>query len=233
MAINIRRFDPANAVPGHEGTILGSDVLPDSMTAPFRHQYGYLHNHSTTMAGHSHPTDEIYIVLSGTGYVIIEGENRAVSAGDTIVIPAGQWHTMLRTDKDEEPLLWAALWWDKIDKDSQAPRGIHMKRFVKDKAYLDHDDTILADKVVPNVIKMPFDHAYGYLEGANEMELHAHPANEFYIVYSGEGFVTVGDEKCAVGPGDVIEIPPNVMHTMTGKEGGTFLWAAFWWNPEE
>jgi mannose-6-phosphate isomerase-like protein (cupin superfamily) len=114
MSINIKRFDPENATPGHEGTILGSNVLPDSISAPFLHQYGYLAERGRTMAGHSHPTDEIYIVLSGTGHVVVGGENCAVRAGDTVAIPAGQWHTMMCADCDEAPLLWAALWWQPV-----------------------------------------------------------------------------------------------------------------------
>jgi len=231
MAIHVRRFNPANASPGHEGTILGSDVLPDSMDAPFWHQYGFLQEKGTAMAGHAHPTDEIYIVLSGTGHVIVGGKTKAVSAGDTVAIPAGEWHTVLCAEDDEAPLLWAALWWDVIDSVSEDALGdIHTQRFIKENAYSDHQDTILADKVVPPVMKTPFDHAYGYLEDGNSMELHAHPAEEFYVVYSGNGFVTVGDEQCAVSPGDVIEIPANVMHTMTAADKGAFLWAAFWWT---
>ncbi|MDR0472869.1 MAG: cupin domain-containing protein [Treponema sp.] len=232
MAINIRRFDPANSVPGHEGTILASSVLPDTMTAPFWHQYGYLKNKGSAMAGHAHSADEIYIVLSGTGQVILGGKTRAVSAGNTIVIPSGQWHTMLCTDKDEAPLLWAALWWDKIPGSSvEKTDTIYVQHFEKDKAHKAHEGTILADAVVPSVMKPPFGHAYGYLEDGNEMELHAHPTDEFYIVYSGKGFVIVGDEKRAVEPGDVIEIPRNVMHSMTAQNKSSFLWAAFWWEP--
>ena len=235
MAINIKRFNAADSVPGHEGTILASDVLPDSMNAPFRHQYGYLAKQGMTMAGHAHPTDEIYIVLSGSGYVIVGGENREVFAGDTVAIPAGMWHTMLCTDKNAAPFLWAALWWDKLNQDAGldiiARQGIHIQHFTKEKAIPSHRGTILADRVLPACIKAPFDHAYGYMEDGNAMELHKHPTCEVYIVYSGEGFVTVGDEKRAAGPGDVIEIPPDTMHTMTAPEKGAFLWAALWWNP--
>jgi len=120
--------------------------------------------------------------------------------------------------------------WLLLLSEAAARQGIHIQRFEKDKAEKAHQDTILADKVVPDVLRTPFGHAYGYLEDGHAMELHAHPTSEFYIVYAGEGFVTVGQERCAVGPGDVIEIPPNAMHTMTAGEKGAFLWAAFWWQ---
>ena len=235
MSINIKRIDLKVAMQGHKDAVVGAGVLPDTMNAPFQHQYGCLAGRGTTMAGHAHAADEIYIVLAGTGCVVIAAENRAVRAGDTVVIPAGRWHTMLCTEKDEAPLLWAALWWNPMDRfpgsDTMAPQGIHIQRFEKDKAQKAHQDTILADKVVPDVLTTPFDHAYGYLEDGNTMELHSHPTCEFYIVYSGAGYVTVGEEQCAVGPGDVIEIPPNVEHTMTAGKKSAFLWAAFWWSP--
>jgi len=232
MAINIRRFDPSTATPVHEGTILGSNILPDTMKAPFGHHYGYFKESGSVMAGHSHPTDEIYIVLSGTGHMVIGSKTKFVTPGDVIAIPAGEWHTIMCTEKDDAPFLWAAFWWDAIESvPKDVLNEIHTRRFIKEKAYLDHQDTILADKVLPTIIKAPFDHAMGYLENGNEMELHAHPAEEFYIVYSGNGFVTVGDEQCAVSAGDVIEIPSNVMHTMTATDDGELLWAAIWWDP--
>ena len=33
----------------------------------------------------------------------------------------------------------------------------------------------------------------------------------------------------AAAPGDVIEIPPDVVHTMTCQDAGPLLWAALWW----
>ena len=108
--------------------------------------------------------------------------------------------------------------------------SILIKRFEKENAAKAHNGTILAMDVLPEGVKAPFRHAYGYLEYGNTMEAHAHPTEEIYIVYSGAGFVVVGDEKQAVLPGDVIYIPPNERHTMIAQENGTFLWAAFWWE---
>ena len=66
--MNIKRFDKSNAVESHNGTILGSEVIPDGMKAPFKHFYGYLETEGT-MEGHSHISDEIYIVMEGEGVV--------------------------------------------------------------------------------------------------------------------------------------------------------------------
>lgn len=43
---------------------------------------------------HRHTSDQLLIVTEGTGVVATEGEERTVSAGDMILIPAGEnhWH---------------------------------------------------------------------------------------------------------------------------------------------
>jgi len=229
MAINIAKFDAKTAYTSHEGTILAQRVTPEGLQTSFEHQYGYL-TRGHAMAGHAHPTDEIYIVMAGAGHVMLGGDIRRVSAGDVIAIPHGVWHTMICTEHDEEPFLWAALWWDALPNPTGKPaEGIDVLAFDRHTAQQAHEDTILASDVVPASIKPPFYHAYGYLHNGGSMELHNHPKHEFYIVFSGTGTVTVDDETAPVGPGDVIDIPPNAMHTMTGNAGEPFLWAAFWW----
>ena len=47
---------------------------------------------------HLHPqTEEIYYILAGTGCMAIESEQRQVSVGDGIAIPAGKRHQILNT----------------------------------------------------------------------------------------------------------------------------------------
>ena len=41
---------------------------------------------------HTHTSDQILIVTEGTGVVATPGEERTVSAGDVILIPAGEQH---------------------------------------------------------------------------------------------------------------------------------------------
>ena len=111
--IHVKRFNPETAYTSHEGTILADKVLPEVMPkAPFEHQYGYLMA-GGEMGGHAHDTEEIYIVMGGSGSVVVGEETRAVSSGDVVYIPAGQWHTMRCAKDDQEPFLWAALWWEK------------------------------------------------------------------------------------------------------------------------
>ena len=227
MVVNKIKFDPATAFTAHEGTILAAPVIPPEMKAPFSHQYGYLMNEGA-MAGHAHSTDEIYIVLSGSGHIILGGKNKKLQAGDVVSVPHGVWHTMLCTDEDTAPFLWAALWWEPVEGSTEIDK-IDVKTFSKNDAHLAHQDTILAHNVLPDSMAAPFFHQYGYLDDGGTMELHKHEAQEVYIVYSGTGSVIVGDDQVEVGPGDVIEIPSNVLHTMVGKPNEPFLWAALWW----
>ena len=105
-----------------------------------------------------------------------------------------------------------------------------ISKFDKTTAPKGHNGTILAGEVLPAGMKAPFGHAWGYLENGGEMESHAHPTDEVYFVFSGSGTVVVGDERAKISCGDVIEIPPNVDHTMICDENARLLWAAFWWE---
>jgi quercetin dioxygenase-like cupin family protein len=62
----------------------------------------------------------------------------------------------------------------------------------------------------------------GYLELVNEFEVapggsvfpHSHPTHEFYFVMRGEGTMVIDGEERRVGPGDLIYIPPDAVHSL-------------------
>jgi quercetin dioxygenase-like cupin family protein len=62
----------------------------------------------------------------------------------------------------------------------------------------------------------------GFLELVNEFEVagggyvypHSHPTHEFYYVTSGRGVMTVGEEDRDVQQGDLVYIPPDVVHSL-------------------
>ncbi len=59
---------------------------------------------ATTQA-HSHPnTEELYYILHGSGVMAIEAEQRSVTVGDGICIPAGKRHQIRNTG--QEPLVF-------------------------------------------------------------------------------------------------------------------------------
>jgi len=92
--MKISRFDKTTAVGGHNDTILASAVLPQGMTAPFGHAWGYLEN-GGEMEGHTHPTTEVYLVFAGSGTVVVGEERAPIKGGDAIEIPPNGHHTVI------------------------------------------------------------------------------------------------------------------------------------------
>src|SRR5262245_46129006 len=43
-------------------------------------------------------TEEIYVVVEGSGEMEVDGERRAVGLGDAILIPPGAWHQITAED---------------------------------------------------------------------------------------------------------------------------------------
>ncbi|MDX6286770.1 MAG: hypothetical protein QOG53_2255 [Frankiales bacterium] len=68
----------------------------------------------------------------------------------------------------------------------------------------------------------------GFLELINEFEVaaggavfpHSHPTHEWYFVMSGRGVMTVDGEDRDVSPGDLVYIPPDLVHSLRPVGGG-------------
>ena len=45
-------------------------------------------------------TEEIYVVLAGTGRMEVDGDERDVGPGDAVLIPAGAWHEIRAGGKE-------------------------------------------------------------------------------------------------------------------------------------
>ena len=105
-----------------------------------------------------------------------------------------------------------------------------ISRFDQSKAQKAHGGTILASAVLPEGLRSPFDHAWGYLNGSGAMEPHTHHKEEVYIFTKGNGYVVVDDVFYPVSPGDVAYIPPDALHSVVNESEGELEWAAFWWD---
>jgi len=114
------------------------------------------------------------------------------------------------------------------EKDAAWPE-IQVSRFDLSKAIRAHHGTVYAMDPMPKGARPPFQSAWGYLNPGEEMELHHHPTEEIYLVFKGNGVVTVGPRQREVTAGDVIFIHPNQMHTMSNKSNAPLLWMALWW----
>ena len=111
-------------------------------------------------------------------------------------------------------------------------KGFYMKLFTKfdmHTASAAHEGTILASGVLPEGLKAPFSHAWGYLGKQGAMDAHRHHTEEIYLFFKGEGFVAIDGEKSAVTTGDVVRIPPDALHSVINEKDSELLWAAFWW----
>jgi quercetin dioxygenase-like cupin family protein len=64
--------------------------------------------------------------------------------------------------------------------------------------------------------------AGGHLELVSEFEVaggglvdpHSHPTHEFYYVTSGRGLMTIDGEEREIAQGDLVHIPPNLVHSL-------------------
>ena len=72
------------------GTYRVLDIEEESLTIKVilkpKEKMNY-HNHSRR--------DEVWVVIEGTGYIILDGEERFVQAGDVVTIPVGCCHTII------------------------------------------------------------------------------------------------------------------------------------------
>lgn len=60
---------------------------------------------TATRRHHHARTEEIYVVVAGSGLMEVDGETRAVSEGDAILIPPGAWHQIRADDEVELRIL--------------------------------------------------------------------------------------------------------------------------------
>ena len=71
------------------------------------------HQLITEMELDQHPTKEVYVIIEGTGTMIIDEESEVVGVGDVIAIPPNAKHKLITGE--ESSILFAALWWKQAD----------------------------------------------------------------------------------------------------------------------
>jgi mannose-6-phosphate isomerase-like protein (cupin superfamily) len=59
----------------------------------------------STQRHHHRASEEIYLIIHGSGVMELDGESRAVRAGDAILIPPGAWHTIANDGHDDLRLM--------------------------------------------------------------------------------------------------------------------------------
>jgi oxalate decarboxylase/phosphoglucose isomerase-like protein (cupin superfamily) len=71
------------------------------------------------MRGHSHNAEEVYLVLSGKGYIIFDKKRIPVKKDSLITIPKNVWHRTVNTGK--EKLVFLTIF--------QRHEGSHLKKY--------------------------------------------------------------------------------------------------------
>ena len=66
-------------------------------------------NAGASSAPDLHDQDEVMLVLSGTGTVLLDDERDAITAGDVVVLERNREHTVVNDGL--EALTWIALYW--------------------------------------------------------------------------------------------------------------------------
>jgi mannose-6-phosphate isomerase-like protein (cupin superfamily) len=62
----------------------------------------------------------------------------------------------------------------------------------------------------------------------SRQRLHNHPSKQVYVITAGRGTMAVGDERQEVAGGDLVYVPPNILHGIenSSKEVLTYISAA-------
>lgn len=174
------------------------------------------------LARHTHPHDQVYLVVAGTTTVELGDEERRVGRYGTAFIPAGVPHHS-RNDGDV----------DEIHLEVIAP-GIFFKpaaiptdsREAGDGKYWTRN---LAGDELPDADARSFsaqwmvsrelgsEHVTAYLAelepGSAGPATHVHEFDQFYFVLEGTLQVTVGLAEHSVGPNSLVVIPAGVPHS--------------------
>ena len=107
---------------------------------------------------------------------------------------------------------------------------------------LDRDEFVRAQGMLvrplfpwPGVFDSPFGSGWGIVEPGTTCAAHHHHDVETYVVVRGSGRLRVGDETVAVGPGDVVTLPPLSDHSLenTSQDEDLLYLTVFWQDMDQ
>src|SRR5688572_33357063 len=80
--------------------------------------------------------------------------------------------------------------------------------------------------------RTPFGASLAVVEPGGTTMLHGHAAAETFVICRGSGRIVVDGESSAVGPGDVIYLPPHSEHRLANdSEREELLFVSMFWSP--
>ena len=94
-------------IKGHENEI--NEVLADLPNTGLRDTIvcmnvlypGKVNGEFKMTRGHKHDVDEVYLVLRGKGFIILDKKKIKIKEGDLIPIPDGKYHRTVNTGKEK------------------------------------------------------------------------------------------------------------------------------------
>lgn len=72
-----------------------------------------------------------------------------------------------------------------------------------------------------------------FLPAGNSSAPDCHDQDEVMLVLSGQGEVTVGDQRTSIRTGELVVIPRNLPHVVHNHEGRTLRWVSLYWPLHE
>lgn len=105
---DLRRLDRERMEPAYG--LLGQRLMPwPELNAPFEGAWCVLRA-GTASDPHAHHEYEIFIAVSGTAVVVVDGRRHRFQAGDVLRLPPGSTHQVVNDGPDD--FEYYGIWWD-------------------------------------------------------------------------------------------------------------------------
>ena len=163
-----------------------------------------------------HPSEALYLVAAGSGSLFAGGKRTKFVTGDALFVPAETTHRF--EDFTNHLAVWVVFHGHGVEKAEN--RG---------KSDLCGDETRF-DRIPGNGDRS----LTSYRRGAFRVRLYApcsHDTrtqsgrNELQIVARGHGQAKIGNERCAIGPADMLFIPEGTEHHFVDSTKDFAIWA--------
>lgn len=199
-------------------------------------------------SAHFHPdAEESYVVLEGEGFLVIDGRERSVKAGDVAFIPKNAIHQIFNKSMADLSFLcvcapaWTPEGFKLVSDYPQHPGSGRDEPYIRDVSTCFKIDTGKGEFIWELLGKnngAAEEHSVALVEIAPEGRSHPHlhpVAEESYYVLEGEGQLTLDGQTRTIAAGDLVFIPPEKVHVIENVAASAlkfYVMCAPAWTPE-